>query len=107
MLIAETFKALGDPTRLKMIERLSDGSPHTLGSVSKDLGLTRQGARKHLKVLADAELVKLVPRGRQTAITFKPTALKNANSFIEGIEQQWVNRLQALRAYVESNNSEQ
>lgn len=105
MLVAETFKALGDPTRLKIIERLSSGSPYTLGTVSEDLGLTRQGARKHLQILADAELVRITPQGRQTVITLEPTTLKNANTFIENIEQQWAHRLEALRAYVENNKS--
>jgi DNA-binding transcriptional ArsR family regulator len=101
MLVAETFKALGDPVRLEIIERLSSGSSYTLGSVSKDLGLTRQGARKHLQVLVDAQLVTMVPVGRQTTVTFKPAALKEANSFMAQLERKWDERLEALRDYVE------
>ena len=83
MAVAKTFKALGDPVRLKMVERLSSGYIYTLSSVSKDLGLTRQGARKHLQVLADAKLVRMQPKGRSTTISFVPESLKTANSFME------------------------
>ena len=105
MLVAETFKALGDPVRLKIIERLSSGSSYTLSSVSRDLGLTRQGARKHLQVLADADLVKMQPVGRNTALTFAPESLKAANSFIEQLERRWDVRLEALREFAERDKS--
>ena len=103
--VANTFKALGDPVRLEIIERLSSGSLHTLGSVSKDLGLTRQGARKHLQVLADAELITLQPAGRSTAISFVPQSLRAANSFMEQLERKWDSRLEALRDYAERQAS--
>ncbi|MDB5169360.1 MAG: HTH-type transcriptional regulator [Candidatus Saccharibacteria bacterium] len=105
MLIAETFKALGDPVRLEIIERLSSGSLYTLSSVSKDLGLTRQGARKHLQVLADAELIKMEPTGRNTIITFAPASLKAADSFIKQLERKWDVRLEALREFAEGDKS--
>jgi DNA-binding transcriptional ArsR family regulator len=102
MMVAETFKALGDPVRLGLIERLSSGSTFTLSSISKELGLTRQGIRKHLQVLADARLVKLEPAGRSTTVTFVPTTLHTANSFMDELERKWDTRLEALRDYVES-----
>jgi DNA-binding transcriptional ArsR family regulator len=103
MLAAETFKALGDPVRLEIIDRLSNGSMYTLSSVSKDLGLTRQGARKHLQVLADAELVSMQPAGRSTTITFKPESLQAANTFIAELEHKWDVRLKALKQFTEGD----
>jgi DNA-binding transcriptional ArsR family regulator len=63
MPVSETFKALGDPVRLEMISRLSAGSDYTVSRLLDGLGLSRQGARKHLQVLADVELVHLQPSG--------------------------------------------
>ncbi|RYG31212.1 ArsR family transcriptional regulator, partial [bacterium] len=59
MAVSEVFRALGDPVRLSMVQRLTRRGPWTLGTVSEGLGVTRQGARKHLQVLADAKLVAL------------------------------------------------
>ncbi len=104
MPVAETFKALGDPVRLEMIRRLADGSAHTIGSLSSGLGLTRQGARKHLQTLQDAELVHMQTTGRQTAVRIELQSLADARSFIAELEQRWDERLAALRDFVETNN---
>jgi DNA-binding transcriptional ArsR family regulator len=103
MLVADTFKALGDPVRLQMIQRLSDGTSYTLGSLSTGLGLTRQGARKHLQLLANAELVSLQSKGRQTEVTLDRATLTNAKLFIAELELRWDLRLQALKDFVESD----
>lgn len=105
MLVAETFKALGDPIRLEMVKRLSDGSHRTVGGLFDGLGLTRQGARKHLQVLADADLVTLQIKGRQTEVSLAPTSLATAKSFIAELELKWDHRLHALREFIENNES--
>jgi DNA-binding transcriptional ArsR family regulator len=92
---------LGDPVRLVMVQRLSDGSPFTIGAVSKGLGITRQGARKHLQVLADAKLVSLKPKGRDTLVQLDPVALDSARRFIAELEAKWNSRLEALKRFVE------
>jgi DNA-binding transcriptional ArsR family regulator len=100
--IADTFKALGDPVRLEMIRRLSNGSACTVGSLSDGLGLTRQGARKHLQVLTDVKLVSLQVSGRQTAVRLDLAALVAAKAFIADLEYRWDQRLEALRDFVEN-----
>jgi DNA-binding transcriptional ArsR family regulator len=102
MVLADTFKALGDPVRLKMIQRLSNGGADTVGRVSRGLPVTRQGARKHLQVLADAGLVVLEPFGRETKVKIDSAKLKAAKTFIAEMELQWDRRLQSLRAFVEN-----
>ncbi len=103
MPVSETFKALGDPVRLEMIRRLSAGSGYTVNRLLEGLGITRQGARKHLQVLADVELVHLQSRGRETEVSLDAAALTIAKSFIADLEAQWDERLLALRDYVEKN----
>jgi DNA-binding transcriptional ArsR family regulator len=103
MPVSETFKALGDPVRLEMIRRLSADSDYTVSRLLEGLGITRQGARKHLQVLADVELVHLQAKGRETEVSLDTTALATAKSFIADLEAQWDERLLALRDYVEKN----
>lgn len=61
MAVVELFRALGDPTRLEMVLRLSSGRSQTITSVSNGLEISRQGARKHLQILVDAKVIKLEP----------------------------------------------
>ncbi|MES2994610.1 MAG: helix-turn-helix domain-containing protein [Patescibacteria group bacterium] len=101
MKLAQTYKALGDPVRLKMVQRLSENPTYTLGSLSKGLGVTRQGARKHLMMLEEAKLVRLVPEGRETKVLLNKASLTKAKSFIAELERQWETRLEALRDFTE------
>ena len=107
MIVADTFKALGDPVRLEIIQRLSNGSVYTVGSISDGLGLTRQGARKHLQILADVNLISFQDKGRQTEVRLDTDTLAAAKLFISELELRWSNRLHALREFVESNGDSQ
>ena len=98
---APVFRALGDPIRIELVRRLSSGEPRTIAAVSQGLGITRQGARKHLQVLADAELVSLEPKGRDVLVRPDPGTLEKAKAFIAELERQWDVRLEALRRFVE------
>ncbi|HSW85636.1 MAG TPA: helix-turn-helix domain-containing protein [Candidatus Saccharimonadales bacterium] len=105
MPVAETFRALGDPIRLEIVKRLSDGPHHTIGGLSDGLGLTRQGARKHIQVLADVKLVSLQTKGRQTEVSLDRASLAEAKSFIADLELRWDHRLNALRKFIEKESS--
>lgn len=102
MIEAEIYKALGDPIRLQIVSRLANGSPSTIGELSKNLGISRQGARKQLQVLVAANIVHLVPQGRQTQVTLDTASLVTARKFISRLEKQWDQRLKALKNFVET-----
>lgn len=101
MAVAELFRALGDPTRLEMVRRLSSGAPHTITSVSSGLEISRQGARKHLRILADAKVITLEPKGRDTGVRLDRDALEQSKAFIAELELRWDKRLEALRRFVD------
>jgi DNA-binding transcriptional ArsR family regulator len=101
--IAQVFHALGDPVRLEIMQRLVRNQPCTVGSVAVGLGISRQGVRKHLQVLADAEIVVLEARGREVHVKLEDDALEQAKAFIEDLERLWDRRLDALKRFVEQD----
>ena len=101
MSVAPIFKALGDPVRLEIVKRLSDGSTYTLGNLSEGLGVSRQGARKQIQVLESAKIIKIKSVGRETRVTLNAAPLEKARAFIASLEAQWDSRLQALKDFVE------
>ena len=101
MIVAERFHALGDPTRIEIIQRLSTGASHTITTVSQGLEMSRQGIRKHLQILADANVIKLEPKGRDTYVQLERQALEDSKAFITALELQWDTRLEALRDFVD------
>lgn len=103
MIEAEIYKALGDSTRLEIVKRLAKGSPHTIGEISRNLGISRQGARKQLQVLVAANVVSLLPVGRETRVVLETSTLQIARRFIFRMENQWDERLEALKQFSEDN----
>lgn len=99
---SRVFKALGDPLRLRIVQRLSSESHHTISTLSEDLGLTRQGARRQIQVLVDAQILRLQPVGRETRVTLNVSTLETAREWITSLERQWDQRLMALKTLVEA-----
>lgn len=90
------FKALADPTRRLLLDRLREHNGQTLGELCERLEMARQSATQHLNVLVDAGLVTVVRRGRQRLHYLNPAP-------IHEIEQRWIAgfdrpRLEALSA---------
>jgi len=59
------FKALADPTRRHLLDRLFTRDGRTLTELESDLEMTRFGVMKHLRVLEDAGLVVTRKAGRE------------------------------------------
>jgi DNA-binding transcriptional ArsR family regulator len=55
-LIAERFRALGDPTRVKLLDRLREGEA-TVGELTALIGATEQNVSKHLNMLQRSGIV--------------------------------------------------
>lgn len=99
---AAVFAALGDRTRLALVERLSDGRARSIASLSSDTRLTRQAVTKHLRVLESAGLVGSVRMGRESRFRYRPDAVVDAKVYLEGVSAQWDEALARLKALVEA-----
>ena len=88
------FKALADPTRRILLDRLYARNGQTLGELHEELGMSRQAVSQHLDVLMAASLVVAVRRGRERLHYLNPVPLHE-------IYERWIRkyerrRLQAL-----------
>jgi DNA-binding transcriptional ArsR family regulator len=59
------FKALADPTRRHLLDRLFEREGRTLTELESELAMTRFGVMKHLKILEEAGLVITRKQGRE------------------------------------------
>jgi len=88
------FKALADPSRRKLLDRLHQDSGLTLGELCRAHDMSRQAVAKHLALLEAANLVVTVKRGREKLHYLNPVP-------INSIYMRWIgkferDRLQAL-----------
>jgi uncharacterized protein YndB with AHSA1/START domain/DNA-binding transcriptional ArsR family regulator len=104
----ELFKALADPTRRALLDRLREHNGQTLGELCGPLAMARQSATQHLEVLAAANLVSTVRRGREKLHYLNPVPLWDiAERWIEKFERPRLRALSAIKAQAEQAHAEQ
>jgi DNA-binding transcriptional ArsR family regulator len=101
LLAAPLFAALGDPTRLALVSRLSAGGPLTITSLTEDTNVTRQAVTKHLRLLESVGLVTSAKQGRETRFALDPRKIEEATAHLAAISRQWDAALDRLKAFVE------
>ena len=70
------FKALADPTRRHLLDRLFERDGRTLTELESELEMTRFGVMKHLRVLEDARLVVTRRSGREKLHYLNPLPIR-------------------------------
>ena len=91
--VDKVFKALADPGRRLLLDRLRGENGQTLGQLSQHLDMTRQAVTKHLKVLEEAALVVPIWRGREKLHYLNPVP-------IHEIAERWIGKYERGRLRV-------
>ncbi len=96
----DVFQAIADPTRRKLLHLLSDQEmPVTV--ISNQFPMTRTAVSKHLRILAEAGLVKERKVGRETRFRLEPEPLLELKRWLAYYERYWENKLVSLKRFVE------
>lgn len=94
------FAALGNETRLKLIESLCGGGLKSINQLTLGLPISRQNVGKHLRILASAGWVRDVKVGRERLWKFDPSGLAEAHRSLELIGGRWECTLGKLKVMV-------
>jgi DNA-binding transcriptional ArsR family regulator len=95
----DVFHALSNPTRRKVLERLSVG-PATVGELAAPFDMKLPSFVQHLDVLEQSRLVKSKKRGRVRTYEIAPERFKVAENWLSERRQAWEERLDRFDAYV-------
>ena len=101
MVQAATFAALGEPSRLRIVELLR-GGPRSVGEIVDSLGIRQPQVSKHLRVLGDSGIVAMEPRQRQRIYRLQRERFDAVAHWAESFEQLWETRLDSLGTYLHS-----
>jgi DNA-binding transcriptional ArsR family regulator len=99
---AAALLAMGDPTRLAILERLAD-RPSAVVDLAKELPVSRPAVSQHLRVLKDAGLVIDQAVGNRRIYRVDPDGLAAVR---EQLEQFWTKAMAAYKATVEGTSEE-
>ena len=98
------FKALADPTRRLLLDRLFVRDGRTLTELEAEVAMTRFGVMKHLKVLEDAGLVVSRRSGREKLHFLNPVPIRLIHDrWIDKFTERQVSALADLKAELEDN----
>lgn len=95
------FAALGDPTRLAVLNRLARSEAQSIARLTEGTRLTRQAMTKHLRVLEGAGLLRQVKVGRESRFALDPAPLADLKAYLDLVSCQWDDALERLRSFVE------
>ncbi len=86
----KVFKALGDPSRRRVLDLLCETNGQTLGQLCEHLAMARQSATQHIGILEEANLISTVRRGREKLHFINPVPLHD-------IYERWVRKFEMQR----------
>jgi DNA-binding transcriptional ArsR family regulator len=97
---ADVFRAVADPTRRAILDRLRGGRAH-VNALAAEFDQSRPAISKHLKVLRDARLVHETRVGRERLYQLDPMPLQRVAGWIEGYRSFWTISLDNLKRRLE------
>jgi DNA-binding transcriptional ArsR family regulator len=98
------FKALADPTRRFLLDRLFERDGGTLTELESELAMTRFGVMKHLRVLEEANLVVAHRSGREKLHFLNPIPIRLIHDrWIDKYTERQVSALAHLKTELEND----
>ncbi|MGH2978548.1 MAG: ArsR/SmtB family transcription factor [Solirubrobacterales bacterium] len=98
------FRALADPTRRSLLDKLFEQDGQTLSALEQRLPMTRFGVMKHLRVLEEAGLVTTQRRGREKLHFLNPVPIRLVHDrWVSKYAEPWAAALSGLKTSIEED----
>lgn len=105
--VDDVFRALADPTRRKLLDKLFKRDGQSLGELGRRLKMTRFGVMKHLHVLEEAGLVIAKRRGREKLHFLNPVPIRLIHDrWIDKYTEPWTALLSGIKTSIEGESME-
>ncbi|WP_020014588.1 ArsR/SmtB family transcription factor [Promicromonospora sukumoe] len=95
----EVLTALAEPNRKRIVELLRDG-PRSVGDIADRLQLVQPQTSRHLRVLADAGLVRAERQAQSRIYHLHPAPFRSLTAWLDSFAQVWETRTDRLDGYL-------
>jgi len=92
----DKFHALADPSRRKIIELLARNGELSATDICNEFQVSPQAISQHLKVLREADLVRIEKRAQQRIYRINPDAMLEMEDWARHVTELWNQRFDAL-----------
>ncbi len=103
--VTTIMRALADPTRRAVYERIAGGTEITVAALTQGSGVTQGAISQHLKSLKQAGLVAERPEGRNVYYRAHPQGLAPLADWMSHYGVFWRERFDNLRSFLKDTDS--
>jgi DNA-binding transcriptional ArsR family regulator len=96
-----SFEVLAEPNRRRILDLLRTGE-RPVGDLVADLGLSQPAVSKHLRVLRDADLVRVRTDAQRRLYRVSPGPLRELDEWLAPYRALWEGSLDALEAHLDA-----
>jgi DNA-binding transcriptional ArsR family regulator len=96
----DSFQALGDPTRRRIVETLRAGESE-VGALVDRAGIHQSGVSRHLRILHDAGFVTMRPDGQRRLYSLRPEPFRALDAWLAAYRGLWERHLDRFGAALE------
>jgi len=93
----DIFQAIADPTRRAIIALIALQAM-TPNAIAEHFETSRQAVSKHLRILAECEIVRQEQKGREIYYTLEIEKMKEIDEWLEQYRKIWESRFEELDA---------
>lgn len=102
----DAFTALAEPTRRNILEMLASSGSLSATDIYKNFKSSPPAISQHLKVLKNANLVRVEKRAQKRIYYVNPEPMKELEKWIQIFTREWQERHDRLEALLKSQNRE-
>ena len=102
---ADVFKAIADPTRRQLLQRLGEGDK-AVSELAEPFAMSLPALSKHLQVLREVGLVTQERSGRRRIYHLNAEPLKEVGEWVAHFEAFWDEKLDALALYLDKQDED-
>ncbi|WP_276356960.1 ArsR/SmtB family transcription factor [Cohnella caldifontis] len=99
---ADTFSALADPTRRRILEMLADHEELSATQIQEPFPISPQAVSQHLKILLEARLIDVQKRAQQRLYRINTDTMTEVEEWSKSVRQRWSRRLDTLEAVLKA-----
>jgi DNA-binding transcriptional ArsR family regulator len=100
---ADIYRAISDPTRRAILDKLRRG-PTPVNTLASEFSQSRPAISKHLRILRAAHLVKERRSGRERHYRLEPKPLRDVARWLEEYRNLWEHNLNRLKQHLENES---
>ncbi|MBK7338724.1 MAG: winged helix-turn-helix transcriptional regulator [Saprospirales bacterium] len=97
----DVFQAIADPTRRAILSLLALHAM-TPNALAEHFSSSRQAVSKHIKILAECQLVNQQEAGREIYYHFNPQKMKEIADWLQPFQQMWDDKLNNLDSLLDN-----